>query len=76
MGAWLYQTYSTTIPQLGIDITSPELYGKRVKTFTISRDYGVTKGWEDIGIPPWNDPDYVRQQEQVMKHWIRLGVHQ
>jgi len=74
-GSVVIPTYSTTIPQLGIDITSPELYGKRVKAFTISRDYGVTKGWEDIGIPPWNDPDYVRQQEQVMKHWMRLGVH-
>ncbi|MEM2455633.1 MAG: aconitase X, partial [Candidatus Bathyarchaeia archaeon] len=68
-------TFSTFIPELGIDITSPELYGVRVKTFTISRDYGVTKGWEDINIPPFNDLEYVKQQEQIMKHWMRLGVH-
>ncbi|MEM2424824.1 MAG: aconitase X, partial [Candidatus Bathyarchaeia archaeon] len=54
-------TFSTYIPELGIDITSPDLYGVRLKAFTISRNYGVTKGWEDIGFPPFNDPEYVRR---------------
>jgi len=67
--------FSTFIPELGIDITSPELHCIRLKIFTISRDYGITKGWEDINVPPFNDPEYIKQQEQIMKYWMRLGVH-
>lgn len=68
-------TFSTAIPALGIDISGPELSGKRLKAFTISRNYGVFDGWEDIGIPPWNDPEDHKRREQMMKQWMRIGVH-
>lgn len=65
----------TSIPELGIDIAGPEMAGKRLKVFTISRNFGVQDGWEDIGIPPVNDPEDHNQRESMMKAWMRIGVH-
>jgi predicted aconitase len=66
---------STRIPELGIDIAGPEMAGERLKVFTISRNLGVHGGWEDIGIPPVNDPEDHKDRGGMMKPWMRIGVH-
>ena len=68
-------TFSSMIPELGIDVTDPEMAGKRLKAFTISRNWSVSDGWEDIGVTPWNDPEDHRRRMQILKSWMRIGVH-
>jgi predicted aconitase len=68
-------TFSSTIPELGIDVSDPEIAGRRLKAFTISRNWGVSQGWEDVGVAPWNEPEDHKRREETMRSWMRVGVH-
>jgi predicted aconitase len=68
-------TFSTYVAALDLDIDDPKMSNKKLKTFTISRNYGVSDGWEDIGIEPWNDPLDHQQRINTLKKWMRIGVH-
>jgi predicted aconitase len=65
-----------TVPEIGMDIDDAELRlrGEKFKVFTHTRNY-IIEGGEDLGIPPYNDPQYYEEQMKTIKHWWRLGVH-